>query len=495
MFEGKNPFMQYVDDFEKEAEEFLVKYECSDCINNPRPIPIRDIATRLMSLDIIDSEYLSSDNSVQGAISFTKGTIEVYDWSSQEYIGFYAEHPTIFVDADILNLGRYNNTLAHECFHWWKHRNYFNYRRTHENGTEFAFRCNKKAITRGSSITGEWTDVDRMEWQAKTIAPKILMPRNAFKKKVEETYRELLKEETSADRHSVTPLVIENVANFFEVSQQSTAIRMLELGFNEAEAFCEIGQAENSDRQQKYKNTKAKQHQNPLTLLEAFELYKKNDFLKAILDTGAFLFIDGFFVLNNSQYIQENHLTKYAKGHLADCTLDFSVKLRPDYLQHSESYMMFRSDSVFKKEPSFESNPQNTELYNKAADYRKKLKRAQSKAITPAEWMKQRMNEEHWYETTFEDKTGLDKMNFSRVQSGTHKFTKKPLIAMGVGLGLALDEIEEVLKHGGMGFIEDDPTDEAYKYLFTGLYGKTIDECNAFLEVVGVETLGSKQRK
>lgn len=104
------------------------------------------------------------------------------------------------------------------------------------------------------------------------------------------------------------------------------------------------------------------------------------------------------------------------------------------------------------------------------------------------------MNEEHWYETTFEDKTGLDKMNFSRVQSGTHKFTKKPLVAMGVGLGLALDEMEEVLQHGGMGFIEGDPTDEAYKYLFTGFYGKGIDECNAFLKEVGIETLGTKER-
>ena len=48
--------------------------------------------------------------------------------------------------------------------------------------------------------------------------------------------------------------------------------------------------------------------------------------------------------------------------------------------------------------------------------------------------MKQRMDDEHWYETTFETKTNLDKMNFSRVQGGTHKFTMRPLIAMGVGL-------------------------------------------------------------
>ena len=84
--------MHYVDDFEKEAEEFLQKYGCSDAINNPQPIPIRDIATRLMSLEIIDTEYLSLNDSVQGAIAFTKGIIEVYDWSTQECIGNSAFH-------------------------------------------------------------------------------------------------------------------------------------------------------------------------------------------------------------------------------------------------------------------------------------------------------------------------------------------------------------------------------------------------------------------
>ena len=81
MAKAANPFMHYVADYEKEAEAFLTKYECADAIDNPRPIPIRDIATRLMSLEIIDTEYLSFDGSVQGAIAFTKGIIEVYDWS------------------------------------------------------------------------------------------------------------------------------------------------------------------------------------------------------------------------------------------------------------------------------------------------------------------------------------------------------------------------------------------------------------------------------
>lgn len=81
---AKNPFMHYVQDLEKEAEDFLRKYKCADAIDTPRCIPIRDIVTRLMSLDIVDTEYLSYDGSVQGAIAFTNGIIDVYDWSTEQ---------------------------------------------------------------------------------------------------------------------------------------------------------------------------------------------------------------------------------------------------------------------------------------------------------------------------------------------------------------------------------------------------------------------------
>lgn len=187
-------------------------------------------------------------------------------------------------------------------------------------------------------------------------------------------------------------------------------------------------------------------------------------------------------------------MTPYAKEHLAECTLDFSIKLIPDSLMHGASQMMFRSDSVFNTESAYDANTQNTELFNKAKDFEKKLKRAQATATTPAAWMKKRMAEENWYEYTFESKTGLDKMNFSRVQGETHKFTMRPLIAMGVGLGLDLQEMQEVLRLGGMTFVDGDKEQEAYKYLFTGFYQQDIETCNAFLTEIGVPPLGTKQR-
>ena len=280
-----------------------------------------------------------------------------------------------------------------------------------------------------------------MEWQAKTIAPKILMPRNAFRKKVDETYK-LLCGSNGLTKLSVTSNVIDVVSDFFAVSKQSAAIRMLELGYQDAEEYCgtEATSNERTPRGNK-KGSTAKYHLRPITSIQAFELYFSNDLLKAALDTGAFHFSDGYFVLNDSKYLLTNvsgekTLTEYAKKHLTECALDFSVRLVPDGLMHGLPRIMYRSDSIFREESTFEANTQNTELFNKSKDFEKKLKRSQATAITPAMWMKQRMEDEHWYETTFEEKTKLDKMNFSRVQGGTHKFTMRPLVAMGVGLCL-----------------------------------------------------------
>lgn len=499
MAKASNPFMHYVADYEKEAEAFLTKYECADAIDNPRPIPIWDIATRLMSLEIIDTEYLSFDGSVQGAIAFTRGIIEVFDWSAEETIGYEVSQPSIFVDADITNIGRFNNTLAHECFHWWRHRNYFNYKRNHENGTEFAFRCNKTLSTTGSLIIGKWSDIDKMEWQAKTIAPKILMPRNAFKKKVDHSYQMLIEDNPNADQNAITERVINNVSEFFKVSKQSAAIRMFELGYVEAEAYCSGESNVSTEQLQHRKATQAKRHQRPISLLDAFKLYRENDLLRETLNTGAFCFAEGYFVLNDKRYLTDTgngikSMTSYAREHLAECTLDFAIKLIPDSFIHGTSQMMYRSDNVFNTESTYDANTQNTELFNIAKDFEKRLKRAQATATTPAAWMKKRMDEEHWYESTFEDKTGLDKMNYSRVQGGVHNFTLRPLVAMGVGLGLDLSEMEEVLRLGGMSFKPGDKEQEAYKFLFTAFYGKDIDTCNDFLKEVNVTPLGTQQK-
>lgn len=297
----ENPFKVYIDDFEAEAEEFLRKYKCEAAITDPHPIPIEEIAVRYMSLGIINTECLSSDGSVQGAITFAKGIVNVYDWISGEYVGFFVPCPTVFIDADIINAGRVRNTLAHECFHWYKHRNYFNYKRTHENGVEFGIRCDKKLLQRDGEQS-QWTDIERMEWQARTIAPKILMPRIATQKKIKELLSEIAFEIGHRSKEVKAKALVERLANFFNVSRQAAVIRMKELGYPGIELYYSKAVLPEVDQQKKY-YSKATRHRQPISKIEAFNLYLENEFLRATIDTGAFCFAEGYFTLKNPKYV------------------------------------------------------------------------------------------------------------------------------------------------------------------------------------------------
>lgn len=277
---------------------------------------------------------------------------------------------------------------------------------------------------------------------------------------------------------------------------------MTELGYDDAARFTDPSRITNEASKPKVRSaSKATKHQRPITVEEAFKLYLENESLRETIDTGVFCFADGYFVLRDTTYVQldgtTHHLTDYAKKHLAECTLDFSVRLVAEqYLMHDvSSYMMYRADTAFKEEASFEANTQNTEIYNKAKDFEKKFQRSIATHKTANELLWEYMKNDHWNTTIFLDRTNLSPMDYSRVQKPDHKFKMPALVAMGVGLGLDQSEMEEVLTLEGLSFREGDREQQAYKYLFTGMYGCSIVKCNKFLSKVNVPILGTQQRR
>lgn len=496
----KNPFLAYINDFEAEAENFLRKYKCEDAITDPQLIPIEKIALRYMSLGIINTECLSPDGSVQGAITFAKGIVDVYDWNSGEYVGLGVPGPTVFIDAEIINEGRIRNTLAHECFHWYKHRNYFNYKRTHENGVEFGIRCDKKLLQRDGEQS-QWTAIERMEWQARTIAPKILMPRIATKEKVRQLLFDIKLEGGWKNREEIAKVLVERLANFFNVSRQAAVLRLKELGYQGIELYYSKAVLPEVNRQKKY-YSKATRHRQPISKIEAFNLYLENEFLRATIDTGAFCYADGYFTLKTDKYVICGDdgtltLTEYAKANLHECTLDISCKLVCEQHQGHDAatHTMFRSDTVFKEKATFDSNPQNTELYNKAKEFERQFARSKKNHKSASQMLKDLMKDAHWNSSTFQLKTELDAMTYTRVQNDYDRFTFRPLVNMGYCLGLDVTEMEEVLHAAGLAFNPTDEESQAYKFLFTAFPNRDIAEANEFLAAKGFHLLGSQPRK
>jgi len=204
-------------DLDRVGEQFLAEFYPA-ALETPMPVPIKEIATKVLGL-AVKHRRLTEDFSVYGQTCFNSGFTCIWDAKEQEYRDFKVRKGTIIIDPDTLkrrNIGCVNNTLAHECVHWWKHKDYHllqseidKYVKTHK--------CS--AIAKAKAYEQCKTDEDWMEWQATNIAPRILMPAHMFEVKFNEIY-------CNQPRWAV----VKELAEFFVVSKESAGIRLSELG-------------------------------------------------------------------------------------------------------------------------------------------------------------------------------------------------------------------------------------------------------------------------
>ena len=217
-------------EFDNEATIFLTRY-CPEALDTPMPIPIKDIAEQKMGLTIIKNR-LTEDFSIFGQMCFTGGLAEIYNRDEEEYREIMVKPGTMIIDPGTLfqrNLGCMNNTITHESFHWFKHRNYHILQSVIDERRSVAFRC--PADPKSEELKKVWTDEDWMEWQANGIAPRILMPKQTVGAVFEQFVSGCASDPlVKAKLIPAARWIIEHVADFYNVSKQSAEIRLKELG-------------------------------------------------------------------------------------------------------------------------------------------------------------------------------------------------------------------------------------------------------------------------
>lgn len=228
---NKIPFLPK-DRLDAEAEAFLKTYRYDDLLKEAQITPIREIAEEAMGLTIIDNVQLSADESIQGMIVFQDATVYLYDSEKQEYRPQNVKAGTILLDSGLeKNIGRKNHTLAHECYHWYKHHDYFISSSNHK----AALRCNDRVFQKPKQNV--WTDIEKLEWQAKMLAPRILMPARTAKPKAFALYRTYCGKNKNT-KH-VTPeqaasYLGSKLAKQFAVSKQTAVLRVKDFGYPHA---------------------------------------------------------------------------------------------------------------------------------------------------------------------------------------------------------------------------------------------------------------------
>lgn len=203
-------------EYDAVAEEFLERYY-PEALLKPQKVPILDIARDKLKLDV-KFIPLSEEQDIYGMTIFADGLVEIYNPDEELYEREFFKRKTILIDpiaVEKTNMGCRNNTIAHECVHWYKHRLY--YKMQQITLPRYAKYCK----CRVEQIPYDTEDENIMENHAVGIAPRILMPQKPFL----EMARQLDIEFGRDNRNEIALL-----ADFFDVSKQSVTIRLEECG-------------------------------------------------------------------------------------------------------------------------------------------------------------------------------------------------------------------------------------------------------------------------
>ena len=157
----------------------------------------------------------------------------VYDEETEEYKEVTVEAGTMLVDPKVFfmrNIGCVNNTIIHECVHWDRHSKFFELQKLFNKNLN-SISCH---VVEGERPEEKRNALQWMEWQANALAPKILMPAEMTKRKIEELLIRYHVEFSRLNEADIMQMVLTELSDFFGVSLQAAKLRAVDLGYNQA---------------------------------------------------------------------------------------------------------------------------------------------------------------------------------------------------------------------------------------------------------------------
>jgi hypothetical protein len=358
------------------AEKFLEKYY-PEALLEPRAVPTREVAKR-MGLDIQET-HITKNCTVFGQIYFSDCEVKYYDSDAEAYKPLNVKRGTILVDPNVYfmrTVGSMNNTIIHECVHWYLHKKFFEMEKLYNKDAR-SISCQ---VQEGIKPEKKRTPLDWMEWHANSLAPRILMPAKQTKQKIEELIEKNKRVLQNAKVTDIMESVVFELSEFFEISRIAAKIRMIDLGYTEA-----IGVYTYIDNHyilsHAFERSALKNNQTfSIGMQDALCEYAINADFKKLLDSGKYVYVDAHFCINDSKYIRQSEagyaeLTDYARQHIDECCLIFDIKTRKNNKYGTQFYTecaLFRSiasDTIV--EAKYSTSAQNSIVDARAEELKK----------------------------------------------------------------------------------------------------------------------------
>ncbi len=457
-----------------------------------------DIVALLNTLGLKKIEKcLSKTGNVFGKIYFRDSKTLIFNDRTGCYEEIEVQKGTIVVDPKVFflgNVGSINNTVVHECVHWYLHKKYFEFLALF-NDEISNLTCSKEENYQQNK-RGSEKDFSYMEWHANALAPRIMMPYQQYKDKAKELLE--AKGYDGEDIHIIKE-VIEELAVYFEVSRQAAKIRMIDIGHEKARGvfnFIDGGYAPTYKSKTKLNNKESF----AIPIKEfAIQLLVNEDLNKEII-RGKYLYVDNVCCLNDSKYIEYKcgspTLTEYAKNNIDECCIIFNVE-RVDNTSFGKPYSecaLYRNMSEKQLEQYSYCQDRNVALAAiQPAQMKKSI--AETKKIleeVPNSFIKLLKFHMKRTGTTTEklaekSQIGTRTIDRLRGEDGYHiKVNTMTIVALCVGLRLPPELSSHFLEVASVK-LSNTEDEIALKFILTTHYQNSIFECNEALASMGIK--------
>lgn len=316
------------DEMDSYATKFLKEF-CPEALEKP----IRLDVANMLATKGVKVYYAPLGDRIYGKTYFAKDRVEVY--KKDEDFDFLPSGETEIIDVEpgtvLINfdavmeypIGVYRNTMVHEAIHWFFHSNYFELQQLLDDELKCAVCYYGDSYYSNSEIA--W-----MEWQARCIAPRVLMPKKTAIIKWNEIL-DNIKEKDEANeltKYELYEKALDKFSKFFGVTLTSARIRLQELGINEVEGIKNFVDGAYI-KPFFFKKGVLKRNQSFVIASDQLaHLLTTNLFLQTALEKEQFLYINKMLVVNDPKYVDNKKyvLTEYGLNHAHECCLIFDIQ-------------------------------------------------------------------------------------------------------------------------------------------------------------------------
>lgn len=311
----------YNSDYETVAHAILDDFfpEAKREIGGDASVVSSEELARRMGLRVLDVRF--ADKTVMGQLYYNYGEAHLIDDSGKTYAQIIRPG-TILVNQDnCTTAATRNSTIAHECCHMYLDRWFFLLQMM--TGRKYIPYSSRRRENRRYHHKND--ALDWMELQCEKLPAYLLLERNDVIDYVEDRLKQCNWKKTPENIRAI----VDGLAERYEVSYQMAKYRMIELG------YCEAGGIRN------YVNDMVIPDHGCTWLWPAnttFTISAKDAALLAASDSefervicsGRYRYVEGHFCLNTDKYILRDyygklHLTVYARCHMEECCLGFTV--------------------------------------------------------------------------------------------------------------------------------------------------------------------------